>query len=331
MRTIRQEYKHQTEHDKTDSVCMVIPTYNEASNIKELLALIYDTEKSAQYEKENIIMNVLFVDDNSPDGTSDVVKRYQKENPHIYLLQRSEKNGLGAAYVAGMEHAMQLLHPDIIFEMDADLSHDPMYIMPMIDEIRSGADFVIGSRYVTGGAIPENWGVKRKMTSKLANVYAKTLLRIKNVNDCTGGFRAIRTSALAQIDLHKLNTKGYAFQISLLEQMRKNNFLITEVPIHFKDRVNGESKMRIADIAGVGYFVLITSLMNIFMPSKQQVEKRERPLDIAPSVNQRRYNPHQRDITDDWLRSDRNSVIDVTDNRMESFTSKNENEVAINT
>jgi len=244
------------------SVCIIIPTYNEASNIPKLLKLIYGKEQEIAYDTENINMNVLVVDDNSPDGTADVVKEFQKDNLNIHILSRSEKNGLGAAYIAGMQHAMKTLKPDIIFEMDGDLSHDPEYILPMIDKVRKGADFVIGSRYIKGGSIPKNWGMKRKLVSKSANFYAKTILGIKGINDCTGGFRAMKTSALEKIDLNSLKTKGYAFQISLLEEMRRNGVIIEEVPIDFKDRTNGASKMRIYDILEEGLFVLKTGLKN---------------------------------------------------------------------
>jgi len=262
-------YINMQEDNKSLRVCIIVPTYNEVKNIPTLLNILFSTEQQLKYAKENVIMNVLVVDDNSPDGTADVVKAFQKDNAHIYLLSRNEKNGLGAAYIAGMQHAMVLLKPDVIFEMDGDLSHGPEYIMPMIIKIKEGADFVIGSRYIKGGSIPENWGFKRKLISRSANLYAKTILRIKNVNDCTGGFRAIRTSALKQIDLNSLKTKGYAFQISLLEEMRRNNVVMKEVPIAFKDRTNGTSKMKMQDIMEEGLFVLKASLQNIFIPKKR--------------------------------------------------------------
>jgi len=258
------EYKNMQDQDTSISVCIVIPTYNEAQNIPQLLASLYSEGQKIMYAKENISMNVLVVDDNSPDGTASVVKDFQKDNMNIHLLLRSEKNGLGAAYIAGMQHAMKSLRPDILFEMDGDLSHGPEYVLPMIRKVRKGADFVIGSRYVKGGSIPENWGIKRKLVSRIANLYAKTVLGIRDINDCTGGFRAIRASALEQIDLGSLKTKGYAFQISLLEEMRRSHAIIKEVPIAFKDRTNGDSKMRLYDILEEGLFVLNASLRNIF-------------------------------------------------------------------
>jgi len=275
------------QNQKSVSVCLIIPTYNESKNIPKLLKILYSEQYRRRYDAENIIMNVLVVDDNSPDGTANVVKAFQENNSHIYLLSDREKNGLGAAYIAGMQHAMKFINPDIIFEMDADLSHGPEYIMPMIQRVREGADFVIGSRYVKGGSIPENWGVKRKLISRGANLYAKTILGIRNVNDCTGGFRAIRTSVLKQLDLGSLKTKGYAFQISLLEEMRRHNVIMSEVPIHFKDRTNGTSKMRMKDILEEGLFVLRASFQNIFSSKRisNQMISYQTPNKNSLSVN----------------------------------------------
>lgn len=234
----------------------MIPTYNESENIRKLLSIIFSEESCTEYETRNVIMQVMVVDDNSPDGTATVVMEMQRSNPSIHLLIRGEKNGLGAAYIAGMQHAMSTLKPDVIFEMDADLSHRPSYIMPMISEIRNGADFVVGSRYAPGGSIPVEWGLKRKMISKSANMYARLLLNIHDVKDCTGGFRAMRVSLLEKIDLNMLNSRGYVFQISLLEAVLRNNALVREIPIDFHDRTFGSSKMQLKDILEVGFVVL---------------------------------------------------------------------------
>ena len=261
---INLEYKDEYSRKNKTLVCIVIPTYNEVNNILKLLISVYSKDRQRRYSEKNIIMTVLVVDDNSPDGTGEVVKTYRRKNPNVYLLSRKDKDGLGAAYMAGMQHSMKLLRPDIIFEMDGDLSHDPEYILPMVIKIREGADLVIGSRYVKGGSIPENWGIKRKLISRIANLYAKVVLGIKDVSDCTGGFRAIRTSALEQIDFTALKTKGYAFQISLLEEMRRNNAIMREVPIAFRDRTSGKSKMRLGDIIEEGLFVLRAGWQNAF-------------------------------------------------------------------
>jgi len=245
----------------TIKVCIIVPTYNESLNITTLLDRIYSAKSIKGYEDRHVIMNVLVVDDNSPDQTYKIVENYQKKNLNVHLLVRQQKQGLGAAYIHGMRHAMQSLAPHIIFEMDADLSHNPRYILPMIDKIRAGADFVIGSRYIKGGSIPENWGFYRRMVSKSANVYTKLLLRPK-VNDCTGGFRAIRTSVLKNIDLELLDVKGYVFQMALLNQMMLHGSIITEVPIAFEDRTNGDSKMRAKDIFEVGTVIMRLAFNN---------------------------------------------------------------------
>ncbi|HLG23508.1 MAG TPA: polyprenol monophosphomannose synthase [Candidatus Nanoarchaeia archaeon] len=248
------------------SVCVVIPTYNEAANISNLLDLVYSEENAGLFKDNHIILDVLVVDDNSPDMTSFAVKEYQKKNNHINLLSRKKKMGLGAAYIAGMEHAMYFYNPDIIFEMDADLSHNPSKIFPMIKKITGGADFVIGSRYIDGGTLPAGWGFKRKLISKSANYYARTILGMKKVHDCTGGFRAIRASLLKNIDLDSLNVKGYAFQISLLEAAIRNGAVIEEIPIDFQDRNTGKSKMGFIDIAEVGMVVLRLAMQRLIGP-----------------------------------------------------------------
>jgi len=240
----------------TIRVSMIVPTYNESLNIRKLLDSIYDKKHLKGYEKRNIQMNVLVVDDNSPDGTADVVREYQKHNSLVHLLVRQKKEGLGAAYIHGMNHAMETLKPHILFEMDADLSHNPKYIIKMIDKVRDGADFVIGSRYINGGSIPQNWGVSRKLISGSANMYARIMLGLRDVHDCTGGFRAIKASFLREIDLDSLNIKGYVFQISLLNQVVLHQGNIQEIPIHFEDRTKGSSKMRFNDIFELGMVVL---------------------------------------------------------------------------
>ena len=241
-------------------VCIILPTYNESMNIEKLLDHIFSEHHIKEYDARSIQMNVLVVDDNSPDKTAEIVKRYQKKNPYVHLLSRKEKQGLGAAYIHGMNHAMDNLGPHILFEMDADLSHHPRYIIPMIEKVKSGADFVIGSRYVKGGSIPNNWGFVRTAISSVANTYSKLMLGLKDVHDCTGGFRAIRTSLLKNIDLMSLNVKGYVFQISLLNQVILLGGDIREVPIAFYDRTDGVSKMRYNDILEVGTVVFMMSL-----------------------------------------------------------------------
>ena len=242
-----------------------MPTYNEADNIVRLLDLIYGKENRAFYLKKNIVIEVLVVDDNSPDGTASQVLQYMEKSTKVHLLSRTKKEGLGAAYIAGIQHALTEIKPDILFEMDADMSHNPKYISRMIMGILDGADLVIGSRYTKNGSVPYNWGLVRKLVSSTANTYARLLLGIFDVKDCTGGFRAIRASLLQKIDLNSLSVKGYAFQISLLHAILRNNGIVREIPIDFNNRISGKSKMRIRDIIEVGLTVLKISLQKLFI------------------------------------------------------------------
>jgi dolichol-phosphate mannosyltransferase len=224
------------------SVCIVLPTYNEAGNIVRTLDRIYTAVKGS-----DVNFLTLVVDDNSPDGTAAIALAYGEKNPNVHVLQRQGKEGLGAAYIAGMRYALRKFDPEVIMEMDADGSHNANDIPRLINAIDEGADVAIGSRYVAGGSIPEKWGFYRKLNSTVANTLVRSVLSIGGVKDCTGGFRAIRTTFLELIDLDGLQTKGYAFQISLLSALSSGGAYIVEVPIHFSDREIGTSKMRLKD------------------------------------------------------------------------------------
>jgi dolichol-phosphate mannosyltransferase len=254
--------------EKAFTACIVIPTYNEAGNIEQLLDRIFENGRR-QRSTRRWRLSVLVVDDNSPDGTAARVKEYGAKNPDVHLLLRKEKQGLGAAYIAGMRHALALLSPDVIMEMDADFSHNPDDILRLLGEIENGADFVIGSRYVKGGSIPPAWGLHRRLISKAANLYTKAVLRIPRVRDCSGGFRAIRTSALRQVDLSALNVKGYAFQVLLLEAVVRNGGLVQEVPIAFSERNAGKSKMRFADMAEGGALLFKVGTQRLLVPQRR--------------------------------------------------------------
>jgi len=254
-------------------VCIVIPTYNEAQNIESLLDRIFLNEKNQQSTKGKVSINVFVVDDNSPDGTMAVVQRYQKKNQKVHLLLREKKEGLGAAYIAGMKHAIEMLQPDVIFEMDGDHSHNPEDISRMMIEIEKGADFVIGSRYVSGGSIPENWGIHRKIISMLACSITRIGLGIKDIKDCSGGFRAIRVSALQKIDLDSLKVKGYAFQAALLEEMLHNRFKVKEIPIAFDERLQGDSKMTFKDMFEGFVVIGRIRMKRIFSKIKEEIFK----------------------------------------------------------
>lgn len=213
-------------------ILVIIPTYNEADNI---LKIIPEVLKNTSTEDE---FNILVVDDNSPDGTAALVENLNNENVH--LIKREKKSGLGTAYVAGFRYAIENKY-DIVFEMDADFSHDPKYLSGFVEKIKEGFDLVIGSRYVNGISVL-NWPLRRLILSYVANVYTRMVTGLK-VMDTTAGFMCYRVTALKQINLDDLKSNGYSFQIEMKFKFYKKGFKIIEVPILFIDRREGESKM----------------------------------------------------------------------------------------
>jgi dolichol-phosphate mannosyltransferase len=209
---------------------VVIPTYNEAASVESVLRSL----RQAAPE-----VDVLVVDDGSPDGTAGRAEKVGVEEGGVHVLRRTAKRGLGPAYLAGfawgLEHGYRVL-----VEMDADLSHDPIVVPVLIDAL-SECDLVIGSRYVPGGAIP-NWSLHRKALSKVGNVYSSRMLRLP-VSDLTSGFRAYRSELLRDLPLDRISAGGYAFQIEMAYRSARAGARIKEVPIRFVDRTDGESKM----------------------------------------------------------------------------------------
>lgn len=223
-------------------VVIIIPTYNERGNIAPLFAAL-----QRQFLDMAEDMHILVVDDHSPDGTAAAVTREMASQPNVHMIE-GQKAGLGVAYMRGMAHAMQVLGAEAVYEMDADFSHDPADVPRMMRTLNGGADFVIGSRYVPGGTIPAEWGLQRRLNSKFGNVVARYLAGIYAIHDCTAGFRVIRCSILRKIDFPALNVKGYAFQVALLHQAVTLGAVVREIPVHFKDRTVGESKLGLSDI-----------------------------------------------------------------------------------
>jgi dolichol-phosphate mannosyltransferase len=258
--------------ERIETACIVVPTYNEAGNITKLLDRIFENERK-HAARTGIRLSVLVVDDNSPDGTAQLVRAYAKRNRNVRLLLRDEKQGLGAAYIAGMRHAMAVLNPDVLFEMDADFSHNPDDLYRLLAQVQKGVDFVIGSRYTDGGSIPADWGIKRKVISKAANLYTKTMLSLGDIKDCSGGFRAIRTDLLRRIDFDALHVKGYVFQVSLLSAAIQAGGIVAEVPIAFSDRNEGKSKMRLADMLEWGTTVLRIRMQSVFAKPMKPIER----------------------------------------------------------
>lgn len=211
-------------------VVMVIPTYNEADN----LAWIVGRVREAQPQ-----VDVLVVDDGSPDGTGDVADRLAAEDPSVHVLHREAKAGLGAAYLAGFAWALQAGY-DVVGEMDADGSHQPEQLGVLLEAL-AGADLVIGSRWVPGGSVV-NWPRRRELLSRGGNLYVRLLLGI-DVRDATAGFRLFRRTALEKIDLGSVRSTGYVFQTDLVTRCLRAGLTVREVPIEFVERVRGDSKM----------------------------------------------------------------------------------------
>jgi dolichol-phosphate mannosyltransferase len=223
-------------------VVIILPTYNERGNIAALLASLQDEFRRLRHD-----MHVLVVDDNSPDKTAELVREAMQRHSNVHLLT-GEKAGLGAAYIRGMQHAIGVLRADVVFEMDADFSHAPADVPRLLAELEDSNDFVIGSRHVPGGSIPDEWSVWRKLNSAGGNWVARYVAGLYGIRDCTAGFRAIRVSILRQIDFSALRVKGYAFQVALLHQAVTLGAVVKEVPVHFVDRTRGQSKLGFADI-----------------------------------------------------------------------------------
>ncbi|MFI5354769.1 MAG: glycosyltransferase, partial [Desulfobaccales bacterium] len=223
-------------------IVIILPTYNEEDNIRRLIPALWQQFAALKHE-----MHVLVADDASPDGTADAVRELMGRYANLHLLT-GEKQGLGAAYIRGMTYALKELGAEAVMEMDADFSHKPEDVPRLLAALDTGADFVIGSRYVPGGSIPENWGRLRQAISRWGNIFARYLAGLYRVKDCTAGFRAIRSSLLQRIDFSSLNVQGYAFQIALLNQAMLNKAVMQEIPVDFIDRQRGVTKLGLADI-----------------------------------------------------------------------------------
>ncbi|MBF0105160.1 MAG: polyprenol monophosphomannose synthase [Deltaproteobacteria bacterium] len=212
------------------NILIIMPTYNEAENIGVMIDRISALVPGA---------HMLVVDDNSPDGTAKRVTQLQQSLDNLKLIVREGKQGLASAYLAGFGYALNHGY-EYIFEMDADGSHSPESISPLLDAVKNN-DLVIGSRYVAGGGI-KNWPLSRFLLSYLANKYARVVTGMP-VKDATGGFKCFRRRVLEDIDLHTVTSHGYAFQIEVNFRAWKKGFKIAEIPIVFFDRTRGKSKM----------------------------------------------------------------------------------------
>jgi dolichol-phosphate mannosyltransferase len=213
---------------------LVLPTYDEADNLAAMVtALLPRLAGTGEHR-------ILVVDDNSPDGTGRIADEIAAVEPAVEVLHRAGKEGLGRAYVAGFQHALAS-GAGLVMEMDCDFSHDPADVPRLIHEARNGADLVLGSRYAPGGGV-ENWGLGRRMISRGGCLYAQAILRVP-VRDLTGGFKCFRRSVLEGIGLDEMHADGYGFQIELTYRALKAGFHVREVPITFRERRAGQSKM----------------------------------------------------------------------------------------
>ena len=220
--------------DERGPAWLVLPTYNEAENIEAIVrAALPELARATDDHR------ILVVDDNSPDGTGDIADRLAAEDAHVEVLHRLTKDGLGRAYLAGFARALEG-GAELILEMDSDFSHDPKDL-PRLIEGASDADLVLGSRYVRGGGVVD-WGVGRRILSRGGSWYARRILGIP-IRDLTGGFKCFHRRVLERLDLDGIDAYGYGFQIELTYRALKAGFRVKEVPIVFRDRQRGTSKM----------------------------------------------------------------------------------------
>jgi dolichol-phosphate mannosyltransferase len=215
---------------REQKILIITPTYNERENLQRLTTEVHRIVPEA---------HMLIVDDNSPDGTGDLADGLAASDSRIAVLHREGKLGLGTAYVSGFKYALEHGY-DLVFEMDADFSHRPEHLPEFLEAIQN-ADVVLGCRYMEGGGT-EDWGLMRRMLSRGGNLYARTLLSLP-FQDLTGGFKCFRREVLEKIDLDRIESAGYAFQIELTFRAHRAGFRIAETPIIFPDRTLGHSKM----------------------------------------------------------------------------------------
>lgn len=223
------------------AIAVVVPTYNEADNLEEIVDALFSLPLKN--------LRLVIVDDDSPDGTGrladNLAQRFNQAHTRMSVIHRPQKGGLGTAYVSGFQRALSD-GAEFVVQMDADFSHSPNYILQMLGVVcATGMDVVIGSRYVPGGTLDENWSWWRSLLSRWANIYCRTILKIR-VRDMTAGFKLWQRSALQDIRLNTIRSNGYIFQVEMAYLSEKLGFHIIELPIHFEDRRVGQSKMNVS-------------------------------------------------------------------------------------
>jgi dolichol-phosphate mannosyltransferase len=230
--------------DRGAHTWVILPTYDEAGNVEKIVTAILEQLPESR--------RVLVVDDNSPDGTGEIADRLASEDGDIAVLHREVKQGLGPAYIAGFREALSA-GAEVIVEIDADFSHDPADLPKLLGALDAGADLAIGSRYVPGGGVTD-WGALRRAISRGGSAYSRAVLGL-DIRDLTGGFKAFRRRVLEAIDLEEIEARGYAFQVEMTYRAVQLGFKVTEVPITFRERQVGSSKMSRTIIAEAAWRV----------------------------------------------------------------------------
>jgi len=238
----------------TDRVTVVIPTYNERENLSQIVAAVTGQG-----------YRVLVVDDSSPDGTGEMADRIADEQPLVTVIHRAVKEGLGPAYATGFDRALET-DAEVVVEMDADFSHDPADLPRLVAAVDAGADMAIGSRYVKGGSTPD-WPLPRKAISRGGNLYARLMLGLP-IRDATAGFRAMRSEALRSLPYRSAEASGYGFQVEMAWRAHQQGLTVVEVPISFRDRTRGTSKM------GTGIVVEAMKLVTVWGLGRLRFRKR---------------------------------------------------------
>jgi dolichol-phosphate mannosyltransferase len=234
-----------------ERILVIVPTFNEAQNLPLIVPMIL---------KQDPRLDVLVVDDNSPDGTGDIAARLSQSDSRVHVVLRPSKDGLGRAYLAGFRWGLSRDYR-AMFEMDADFSHDPDFLPAFLQALEE-ADLVLGSRYATGVNVI-NWPISRLLLSLGANLYARIVTGLP-LTDCTGGFKCFRREVLEAIDLDQVRSNGYAFQIEMSFRAWKKGFRLKEIPIIFHDRVEGQSKMSrkiVREAVWMGWWLRLQSLL----------------------------------------------------------------------
>jgi len=229
-------------HNKMPIACVILPTYNEIENVTQVIPAVF---RQAAKIGDSHDLHVLVVDDDSPDGTYAAVQKLQREYKNLHVIG-GMKRGLGDAYKRGIKHALKYLSPEVIVQMDADGQHDPEKLPQFIALSNSGFSLVIGSRLAPGGETPD-FSLWRKFLSHFGNWLIRSLGGVRKIHDCTSGFRCIRADVVKECNLTRLSTRGYSFQSSLLCEMMRHNATFIEVPILFKPRMHGTSKLAFRD------------------------------------------------------------------------------------